>query len=638
MPGKYSFVEFAVAFADVEVPPRSSGRSGNGGNRRRNKSGDRRPTEPAITVFDRINEAALALLPRWVENALPGGAWQDTGAYRLSSETMLQPEFEEALSVHPDGIRDFGSERPLTPIGLLAKYCTRNEDGTLAIAERDADGNRLDTLPTDEAEKWLAGQLGLDLEKLRSDYIDHVFADPWFDIDALAETASSNTIRERADDLAHLKLGWPGEYDRIAARLEARGVIGQQALDELVEPEIQKIKAEAAATAKASLADLKPFLLRNSALIEPRRRLYGHHYLAKNLSATVGIGGGGKSSLDLGEVIAMVTGKPLLGVLPNNGEPLRVLYINLEDGRDEIERRVAAFCQCNEIGPEELGDRLFIMSGRDQAICIARMERGTLKIETATVATLRKVIRENGIDVVVIDPFVAAHAVPENDNNAINAVCHELRMLAEETGCAIELVHHTRKGASGDQGERTVDDARGASSLHGAVRSARVLNTMTRDEAARIGIENARSYFRVYQGKSNHAPPAEHSTWYRLTNVPLANGDDVGAVVPWQWPNLSDELTSDNIQAIQAAIATGSWKADVRAGAAWAGHAAADALGWDRDTPAAKGKLKGVLQSLIQDGYLRTQNGNDAKGNRRVFVVVGKSNRGNVGSTTEGIK
>jgi AAA domain len=630
--GNYSFAEFEAALADVEVPVRSARKPANGGNGRRGKAGDRRPQEPATTVFDRVNEAALAMLSRWVEKALPGGAWQATGAYRLSSETMLQPEFEEALSAHPDGIRDFGSEQPLTPIGAVAKYCTRGDDGKmLKIAERDADGNRPNTLTTDDAEKWLADRLGLDLEKLRSDYINHIFADPWFDVDALAETASADTIHEQMTvvELDWLRAACPKEYERVASRLAERGVITGGALDKLLGPEDIPPAARA-----ASLADIKPFLLRSTALIEPRRWLYGHHYLAKNLGATIAPGGMGKSSLVLGEVLAMVTEKPLLGVTPNNGDPLRVLYINLEDGRDEIERRVAAFCQCTNIGPEELGDRLFVLSGRDHAICIARMERGTLQIETATIDTLRKVIRENGIDVVVIDPFVAAHAVPENDNNAINAVCHELRMLAEETGCAIELVHHTRKGASGDQGERTVDDARGASSLHGAVRSARVLNTMTRDEAARIGIENPRSYFRVYQGKSNHAPPAESSTWYRLANERLANGDDVGVVVPWQWPNLSDELTSDNIQAIQAAISTGSWKADVRAGAAWAGHAVADALGWDRDTPAAKGKLKGVLQSLVQDGYLRTQSGFDAKGNRRVFVVVGKSNRGKGGCST----
>jgi AAA domain len=627
MRASYSFAELQAELTNVEVPTRPTGgrgNGGNGGNSRRNKSGDRRPNEPATTVYDRVNEAALAMLPRWVEKALPGGAWQATGAYRLSSETMLQPEFEEALSLHPDGIRDFGSEQPLTPIGAVAKYCTwGGDDGkTLKIAERDADGNRPNTLTTDDAEKLLADKLGLDLEKLRSDYINHIFADPWFDVNALCE-ASADTIRKQLTvvELDWLRAACPKEYERVASRLAERCIITRGALDELLGPEDIPPAAKA-----ASLADLKPFLLRDSALIEPRHWLYGRHYLAKNIGATIAPGGLGKSSLDLGEVIAMVNGKPLLGVLPNNGEPLRVLYINLEDGRDEIERRVAAACQCYGLGVEDLGGRLFVLSGRDHAICIARMERGTLKIETATIDTLRKVIRENGIDVAVIDPFVAAHAVPENDNNAINAVCHELRMLAEETGCAIELVHHTRKGASGDQGERTVDDARGASSLHGAVRSARVLNTMTRDEAARIGIENPRSYFRVYQGKSNHAPPAEHSTWYRLANVSLANGDDVGVVVPWQWPDPSEGLTPDKVRAIQEVIAGGRWRKNVQA-TAWAGYAVAQALGWgpvDQNDKTTKAKAGEVLQAVIKDGFLRVEPGKDERRKDTFFVVVGK--------------
>jgi len=535
---------------------------------------------------------------------------------------MLQPEFEEALSAHPDGIRDFGSEQPLTPIGAVAKYCTWGDDGKmLKIAERDADGNRPNTLTTDDAEKWLADQLGLDLEKLRSDYINHIFSDPWFDVDALAETASADTIHEQMTvvELDWLRAACPKEYERVAGRLAERGVISPQALDELLGPE------DVPAAAKASLAGLKPFLLRNSALIEPRRWLYGRHYLAKNVSATIAPGGIGKSSLVLGEVLAMVSGKNLLGVLPNTGEPLRVLYINLEDPFDEIERRIAAACQCCGLGRESLGDGLFVMSGRDQAICIARMDRQTLKVETATVDAVRKAIRENAIDVLVIDPFVAVHAVPENDNNAINAVCHELRMLAEETGCAIELVHHTRKGASGEDKERTVDDARGASALHGAVRSARVLNVMTRKEAARIGIKNPRSYFRVHQGKSNHSPPAEASTWFHLVNVQLGNGDGVGVVTPWQWPDLLEELTASDVRAIQDAIAGGEWRENAQA-KAWAGYAIATAMGWqvDKDNKATKEKPKAAMKSLIRDGFLRIENRQDARSRKQTtFVVVG---------------
>jgi RecA-family ATPase len=174
---------------------------------------------------------------------------------------------------------------------------------------------------------------------------------------------------------------------------------------------------------------------------------------------------------------------------------------------------------------------------------IARDDRGGLKVAWPIVDAVRQEIRDKQIDVLVIDPFVASHGVPENDNGKINEVCRIWKMLADETGCAVELVHHTRKSAFG-QAEYSVDDARGAGSLINAVRSARTLNLMTKDEAGKVGIGEERrlSFFRVDNGKANHAPPAERSTWRRHISVQLGNGegiahagDSVGVVTPWEW-------------------------------------------------------------------------------------------------------
>src|SRR6202012_3480060 len=117
-------------------------------------------------------------------------------------------------------------------------------------------------------------------------------------------------------------------------------------------------------------------------------------------------------------------------------------------------------------------------------------------------------------------------SVSENDNNKINAVCKQWARIAEECNCSIELVHHARKPATG-QRETSVDDGRGASAMIAAVRSARVLNVMSEDEAARAGVESRRSYFRVDNGKANLAPPAEGSTWRQLVNVQLRNGHPI---------------------------------------------------------------------------------------------------------------
>jgi RecA-family ATPase len=53
----------------------------------------------------------------------------------------------------------------------------------------------------------------------------------------------------------------------------------------------------------------------------------------------------------------MAAGKALLGI---ETKQRRVWYVNLEDPREEIERRIAAICLHFNIKPEELGDRLLV--------------------------------------------------------------------------------------------------------------------------------------------------------------------------------------------------------------------------------------------------------------------------------------
>ena len=64
----------------------------------------------------------------------------------------------------------------------------------------------------------------------------------------------------------------------------------------------------------------------------------------------------------------------------------------------------------------------------------------------------------------VIDPFITAHRVNENENVEIEAVV-ERPEGSPRRPLRDHIVHHSRKGGNGSSGERSVDDARGASSL-----------------------------------------------------------------------------------------------------------------------------------------------------------------------------
>ena len=371
---------------------------------------------------------------------------------------------------------------------------------------------------------------------------------------------------------------------------------------------------------------IKPsqFVWRDPASIPTRQWLYGRRLIRKFVSATVAPAGVGKSTLGLGEDVAMATGRDLLGHRVNS--PLRVWSWNGEDPLDEIERRLAAICIHYGIRSEDIGDRLFIDSGREQQIIIAHMARNGFAIATPVVDAVITAINANQIDVLRIDPFVSSHRVTENDNNAIDAVVKEWAKIADVTGCAVELVHHVRKTGGA---EVTAEDARGASALLGAVRHVRVLNVMTEDEAARAGVENRRLYFRADDGKANLAPPSDKSEWFKLASVSLGNGnggpdDFVGVATKWEWPNPLDGLCVADLRKVQDAIGEGEWAENVQA-TNWAGRAVADALGLDLDSPADKGRVKSLLRTWMANKALKAETRyNAAKGRDQKFIVVGE--------------
>jgi AAA domain len=280
--------------------------------------------------------------------------------------------------------------------------------------------------------------------------------------------------------------------------------------------------------------------------IPPRRWLYRPFYIRQFVSVIAGAGGVGKSVLAMTEALAMVTGKKLLGIEP--AEKLKVWYWNGEDPLEELQRRFAAARKHYGLTKADIADRLFLDSGWTMPIIIGAQDRHRgIQINETTAKQIAATIRENGIDVMFIDPFITAHRVGENDNTEIEAVVNVLKGIAQETKCSILIVHHARKSGNGAGRERSVDDARGAGSLIAAARSVRVTNTMSTKEAEAVSIaeRDRRSYFRSDHGKTNLSRPPEGADWFQLISVDLENnaadcfdGDEVGVVVQWHYPKV----------------------------------------------------------------------------------------------------
>ena len=70
-----------------------------------------------------------------------------------------------------------------------------------------------------------------------------------------------------------------------------------------------------------SLVTAQPFIWRDPRTIPPRQWLYGKHYIRKFASGTFAPPGIGKSSLDLVELVAMATGRRLVGTRPRKTPP-----------------------------------------------------------------------------------------------------------------------------------------------------------------------------------------------------------------------------------------------------------------------------------------------------------------------------
>jgi hypothetical protein len=344
--------------------------------------------------------------------------------------------------------------------------------------------------------------------------------------------------------------------------------------------------------------------------------LYGRHLLRGTVAATAAMGSTGKSSLGIVEALAMASGKQLLEEqVPNK---LRVLLINLEDNRNTLDKRIAAAMRHHGLSKEDIGDRLFTRGKGEIKLKIATQSKSSFQLQTKQLDALRAIVKNNGIDVLSIDPFISTHAINENDNSLIREVVDAYDTIADQCKCAIHLWHHTRKS----RGEATtMDSARGAGAFADACRSVRVLQTMTSDDAKKIGVvESVKQHFQAFSGKLNFAPPSDKADWYHITNVILHNalcGDHVGVVERWEPPQ-PEGMAPEMITAIKASVADGRWRAHPAA-ATWAGIAIAPILKLDPEDD--KPTIVNIIKKLIKDGVLKVVQQISEGRHERPFIV-----------------
>lgn len=377
------------------------------------------------------------------------------------------------------------------------------------------------------------------------------------------------------------------------------------------------IRADMAPVTPRAPLRATPFAWRAEADIPPRRWLYGKHLIRRFVSLDIAAGGIGKSSVKVGEALAMASGRDLYSKgLPAG--PLVVWLYNLEDPAEETERRIHAAAKRFRISEEDVAERLYADSGRDQPLILATETPNGAQIATPVVDALIAELTARAVDVLVVDPFVSSHQLSENDNRAIDMVVKQWAMIADRCDCSINLVHHVRKQ---NGTEATADSARGASSLIGAARSVMVYNRMTKEEAELAGVapEQVGFYFRVQNDKANLAP-ADAADWYRMNNVDLDNGDQVGVACRWEWPDTFAGVTTDKLMACQRAVSEGEWRESPKSDA-WVGIPVARVLGLSIGTD--RGRLNKIIKQWLETDVLAVVERKDSNRIPRKFVQVG---------------
>lgn len=272
----------------------------------------------------------------------------------------------------------------------------------------------------------------------------------------------------------------------------------------------------------------------------PREWLLGNSFCRRYVSSVLADGGTGKTALRIAQGLSLASGRSLIG--EHVFQRSRVLLVSLEDDADELRRRVLAARLHYNIQLSEIDGWLFLAAPGRQAGKLKIMNAGGRTEDGQLKANLEAAITANAIDCVIVDPLVKTHKVEENSNSAIDDVAQILTDLAIAHNIAIDVPHHTSKGA-----ERPGDAhrGRGASALIDAARLTYTLTAMSELDADTFGIVRTerRRYVRYDRAKVNTAPTGGAVTWFKLISVNLANGterypngDEVQVVEIWTPP------------------------------------------------------------------------------------------------------
>ena len=285
----------------------------------------------------------------------------------------------------------------------------------------------------------------------------------------------------------------------------------------------------------------------------PRRQfVLGNRFMSGVVTLGVGPPGAAKSTLAILAALSIATGERLSGEVVHR--PGRVWIHNNEDSLDELYRRIGGMLKYHDIDFTRVRENIFVTSGLVERLIVAVKEKDIVKMQQA-VSEMIASIRREGINHIVVDPFVSTHrGVSENSNEEMEQVIDCFRVIAHETGCSIDLIHHASKQT---ETPGNMNAARGASSLIGAVRMVYTLTPMSKKMAEemnkglpdgmKVSDDQVARLVRLDHAKGNYSPRDTRVSWFELESYNIGNatepndvfsdGDTIAVPKPWTPPN-----------------------------------------------------------------------------------------------------
>lgn len=291
--------------------------------------------------------------------------------------------------------------------------------------------------------------------------------------------------------------------------------------------------------------------------LEKRMWLAPGYLMEGSVTIMAGAPAAGKSLIACGYACALSLGTAWGRFRPAG--QMRVSIVNVEDDDIEQKKRLSAVLrQFPSKGPADLNGWLVRIQPDKSPLLVKWVvdEEGAYEIvPTLLMLALIEHIKIWQPKVLFIDPMAEIHNGEENRNEIVKALVAYFRVLAKTYRLAVVLVHHVRKGSEEHAGK--ADAVRGGGAISAAARVVLTCMPMTEKDADQVGVDpKARfSFTRVDGAKLNYGPMGT-TDWYVKEVIPLDNGEDTPAAVPWRAPPalaVSPEVLAD----LCAALARG---------------------------------------------------------------------------------